>query len=316
MKSMIKNELKTCSELLAEYENRPASKQAENIEFAGVGKRDVYNISAPFEDNGEHVIAGRVEERDSEHAYVYFFVENDGVWSPRADAPIFELQDPFVTRINSELILGGVEIFPHPTMQDALSWRTVFYRGSNLSDLKQFATGPDGMKDLRLVQVADGRIGVFTRPQGEKGGRGKIGFQVIDSIEEFTHDLINQVPLLDEQFTEEEWGGANEIHLLSNGLLGVLGHIARFDEEGNRHYYSMAFVVNPQNGQYSDLQLIAKRSDFLPSESKRPDLQQVVFSGGLIRRADGLADLYVGISDASAQKVTIVDPFTQFEEEN
>ncbi len=316
MKPLIKNKVKTCSELLKDYERMPAPTKPEKIEFTGVGERDVYNITAPFEDNGELVIAGRVEDRNSEHSNVYFFIESEGVWSPRADAPVFELQDPFVTRIGGELILGGVEIFPHPTRKDALSWRTVFLQRFKLSDLKQFATGPDGMKDLRLVQLADERIGIFTRPQGEKGGRGKIGFQPIDSITAFTQDTINHAPLLDEQFTDEEWGGANEIHLLSNGLLGVLGHIASFDEMGNRHYYSMAFAVNPKNQQYSDLQLIAKRSDFLPGESKRSDLHDVVFSGGLVRRADGLADLYVGISDAEAQKITIVDPFIQFEEEN
>lgn len=29
------------------------------------------------------------------------------------------------------------------------------------------------MKDVRLVELADGRVGIFTRPQGEKGAGGK-----------------------------------------------------------------------------------------------------------------------------------------------
>ena len=93
------------------------------------------------------------------------------------------------------------------------------------------------MKDLRLVELQDGSIGVFTRPQGEKGGRGKIGFTRVASLEELSIDQINKAPLLEGQFVDEEWGGCNEIHLLPNGILGVLGHIACFDEQGDRHYY-------------------------------------------------------------------------------
>nr|WP_268748345.1 DUF1861 family protein [Gracilibacillus boraciitolerans] len=109
-------------------------------------------------------------------------------------------------------------------------------------------------------------------------------------------------------------GGANEAHILSNGLVGVLGHIACFDNDGNRHYYPMIFVLNPITGEYSDIELIAKRAHFLPGETKRPDLKDVVFSGGLIRKSDGTANLYAGISDAEAHKLIINDPFLQFEE--
>ena len=63
-------------------------------------------------------------------------------------------------------MVGGVEIFPHPTIAGSLAWRTRFYHGSGGEDLQPFAVGPDGMKDIRLVELADGRIGVFTRPQG------------------------------------------------------------------------------------------------------------------------------------------------------
>jgi len=48
---------------------------------------------------------------------------------------------------------------------------------------------------------------------------------------------------------------------------------------------------------------------FLPGESKRPDLMDVVFSGGLVRDGQGKARLYAGISDAEAQVMTIDDPF-------
>ncbi|WP_412899296.1 MTP-1 family protein [Bacillus sp. 1P02SD] len=301
-------------QLLDEYrKNNKQPYEKMRIPFTGVPGKDVYNITAPFEDEGELVIAGRVESRDSEHSEVMFFVNHDGQWIQRENSRVFKLQDPFFTKIGEELIFGGVEIFPHPTLQGALSWRTAFYRGKNIASLEKFFEGPDGMKDLRLVELKDGSIGIFTRPQGKKGGRGKIGFTKVKTLEELSVEVINDAPLLN-QFLDEEWGGANEIHLLSNGQLGVLGHIARFDDVGDRHYYSMVFVIDPENGEYSDIQIIAERADFLDGPTKRPDLLDVVFSGGLVRTSDEKAELYAGISDADAQKIIIPDPFKQFEQ--
>jgi Protein of unknown function (DUF1861) len=304
---------KTCAELVEIYLEKAQPVNPEKLTFTGVGDRDVYNITAPFKDEGELVIAGRVEARDTEHSEVYFFVNRDGVWTPREGAPVFELQDPFVTRIGGELVLGGVEIFPHPTNEGALGWRTVFYKGSTIENLKLLFKGPDGMKDLRLAELKDGSVTVLTRPQGEKGGRGKIGFARISSLEELTLDVIEEAPLLEGQFAEGEWGGANELHILNNGRIGVLGHIASFDEEGSRHYYPMVFSLNPETGEHTEIQLIAIRDDFLAGASKRPDLVDVVFSGGLVRKEDETAEFYAGISDAEAHRITIQDPFNQFE---
>lgn len=307
------NGAQTCKELLGAYRNEDKqANQAEKLRFQGVGDKDVYNIAAPFEDNGEFVLAGRVEARDSEESEIRFFVQRGEHWIPREGAPVFTLQDPFHTRISGELVLGGVQTFPHPEEEGALSWRTVFYKGESLDSLELFFHGPDKMKDLRLVEQADGTIGVFTRPQGVKGGRGKIGYTQVESLEALTQDVVEQAPLLD-QFIDEEWGGCNEIHLLSGGKLGVLGHIACFDEQGDRHYYPMVFCLDPSNGSYTEMKMIAERRDFLEGPAKRSDLVDVVFSGGLIRRGDGLADLYAGIGDAEAQKLTIPDPFSKYE---
>ncbi|WP_077616105.1 MTP-1 family protein [Caenibacillus caldisaponilyticus] len=315
---MIQNkarEAKAIAELLKAY-SESAQKPAnpEKLIFSGVGEHDVYNITAPFEADGERVIAGRVEPRDSHYSKVYFFVEKDGRWVPKEQAPVFELQDPFITRIGGELLLGGVQIYPHPEKEGELGWRTLFYRGHNLDGLQMFTQGPDGMKDIRLIELRDGTIGVFTRPQGAKGGRGKIGFTRIARLEDLTIEVIESAPLIPNQFIDEEWGGVNELHLLANNLVGVLGHIACFDEQGKRHYYPMTFVMNMDTGDCSDITLLATRSHFLPGPAKRPDLEDVVFSGGLIRKGDGTAEFYAGISDAEAQKITVPDPFLPYEQ--
>lgn len=310
--------LRTCEQLLNEYrENCSSENSSKKLKFllgeeflSGDGKeKDVYNITAPFVWEGKTLLAGRVEERDSEHSEVVFFEREQESWVPVSGAPILELQDPFVTRADGELIVGGVEIFPNRHNPDRLCWRTVFYRGKELNDLKMFAQGPEGMKDIRLLQLKDGRFLVAVRPQGSIGGRGKIGFTVLDGLEELTEERLANVPVLKEQFTDEEWGGCNEMHLLQDGKIGVLSHIACFDEKGDRHYYPSCFVYEVDTGEYTAMRIICERKDFAPGESKRPDLEDVVFSGGLVRRDDGMAELYCGVGDAEAHMRVIEDPF-------
>ena len=100
--------------LLAVFRKRaPAPDQGELLHFGGVGDRDVYNITAPFSLDGRTFIAGRVEARDTESAETVFFVRQaDGIRRPHPSAPTFaKLQDPCITSISGELVIGGVE-FP------------------------------------------------------------------------------------------------------------------------------------------------------------------------------------------------------------
>ncbi|MFU7515595.1 DUF1861 family protein [Clostridium sp. HCS.1] len=299
----------TCSTLLKKYLDSEINiYNVEKIEFVNVGENDVYNISAPFVNEDKVIKAGRVEARDSEDSTVYFFEKKDNTWEPVKEYPSFKLQDPFFTRVDNELIIGGVEVFPDPEKENTLKWRTVFHKGENISSLEKFFVGPDGMKDLRLVQLMNKKIGVITRPQGEKGGRGKIGFTIIDKLEDLTIDIINDAPIIESLFIDEEWGGANEARALDHSTLGILGHIACFDDAGNRHYYPMTFKLDINTLEVKDQKLIAIRKDFKPGEAKRPDLEDVVFSGGLVLNEDR-AVLYAGISDAEAQLIEIDNPF-------
>src|SRR5699024_5485332 len=116
-------------------------------------------------------------------------------------------------------------------------------------------------------------------------------------------------PLIKDHFLEEEWGGVNEAYVTGDGKLMVLGHIARFDEHGDRHYYPITFEYKQDQNKIVDMKIIAKRSDFPEGEAKRPDLEDVLFSGGLKFLEDGKAELYVGVSDAEAHMATIENPF-------
>jgi len=305
--------IQTCGELLSEFKDKKEQNRGQRLYFSGVDGKDVYNITAPFWDEGEWVLAGRVEGRDTEYSEIMFFTDSGGYWMPRKNSPKFKLQDPFYSMVSGELVIGGVEVWARKDNPKELEWRTVFYRGKNINGLKMFAAGPDGMKDIRIVELRDGRIGVFTRPQGETGGRGKIGFTIIDTLDGLNPDIISGAGLINARFDDAEWGGANELHLLKNGLIGVLGHIACYDEQRNRHYYSMAFAFNPENRKASFMKLIATRENFDNGAAKRPDIADVIFSGGLVRGKDGNAVLYVGVSDAEAHKITISDPFLEYE---
>lgn len=304
----------TCEQLLDTFFANLRETTVKKLTFSGVGNRDVYNITAPFQYSGEEVILGRVEERDSEFSQVFFFTPEEEVWSPRIHTHTYNLQDPFTTIIKGELIIGGVEVITAvENPEQIVSWVTQFYRGFEIDSLIHFSSGPGTMKDIRLIELEDGRVGVFTRPQGERGGRGQIGFTIIPSLEELNEQTFIEAEVLQDQFVSEEWGGANEAHLLSNGHIGVLGHIACLDNSAKKHYYSMVFSLNPETFETTPIKIIATRSDFPIGPGKRPDLNDVVFSGGLIRSGNGRAVLSVGVSDAEAYQIEIPDPFCEYE---
>lgn len=292
--------------------NTTQAASSAKIDFGGFPDHDVYNITAPFEWSGKTIIAGRVEKRDEELSEIVFFAESGGTWHPVAGAPTFPgLQDPCVTKIDGRVLIGGVR-FPITIGDETKLWQMEFYHDDGEGNFNKVVTGPPRMKDIRFVQIPGGQIVVLTRPQGERGGRGKIGYCVVDSLDEVTHEIIDNAPLFD-HCPAEEWVGANEGHVLSNGKIGVLGHIASFSEDGHRHYYSIAFAIDLESGTSTDPQVIAKRCDFPDGDAKRPDLVDVIFSGGIVRLDEGRARVYAGLSDAEAGSVEITDPFLALE---
>ncbi len=284
---------------------------SQKLVFSGFPGHDVYNVTAPFEWKERSVIAGRVERRSEELSEIVLFSETEGEWRPIEGAPTFPgLQDPCVTMMDGKVVLGGVR-FPVTIGEDRKAWQMEFYREGLNGEFDKVLTGPPKMKDIRFLQLPDGRILVLTRPQGERGGRGRIGFCVVDSLIQARWETIESAPLFD-HCPEEQWVGANEAHLLTKNKIGILGHLAEFREDGSRRYRSMVFCIDLETGQSSETEIIAERSDFPPGESKRPDLQDVIFSGGLLRLGHGRARLFAGLSDAEAGSLDLPDPFLKF----
>lgn len=306
--------VKNVTELLLEFSNKNLqSYYSKRLNFKGVNENDVYNITAPFKYGQDTLIVGRVEKRDSENSEAVFFKSvGNNIWVKKDDMPILKLQDPFITKVSNEFILGGVEIRYKQDDKNSILYKTVFYKGNNLNRLQRFAEGPELMKDIRFIQLNGGKILVFTRPKNEFDGA-NIGYLILNSLDELNAENILKAKLLKNQFIKDEWGGVNGIYKLSNGLIGVLGHIAKFDKDGNRHYYSTSFAFNVATGETSPMKIIATRKNFEDGDYKRKDLVDVIFSGGIVRRDDGKAELYCGVSDAEAHEIEIDDPFIQYE---
>lgn len=306
--------MKRVKKLASEFQQgqKKSGLKTAKLKFSGVDGQDVYNITAPFSSANRTVIAGRVEPREHEYSNVLFFEEIDGTWLPIEEAPVYNLQDPFITYIRDELVFGGVQV---QDGEKGLEWRTVIFRGPDIFNLVECFTGPVGMKDIRLCDLQNGKIAVFTRPQGEIGGRGKIGYADIDNLEGLTIAVIESATLLHDMFHPMDWGGVNEAHLLANGEIGVLAHAACYEHDylmQKRHYYAKSFVFNPVRKEFRDVKIIASRDQFKAGPAKRAELANVIFSSGLIR-SDGKAILYAGVSDAESHWIEIDDPFVEEE---
>lgn len=277
-----------------------------NRQLKFTGPIDVYNNTKPFLSNGETYIAARVEPRDLNfHSKVVFFKKISEKWIAQEE-PTFGLEDPFITTINGELVFGGVQTFTDG-QGNFTGLQTVLYKGKSLNDLKEFARGPVGQKDIRLIGLKDGRIGIFTRPQTGKFGRGQIGFTIVDSLDMVNEQVITEAPLLKEIFLPEEWGGVNGAILLEDGSILAVAHRAYEDDDG-RHYFGWLFILYPDTGMVKELGIVTESSDFPDGPARSDKLRFVFFSEGLDRIGDGWAYLYGGVRDAKSGRKLIPDP--------
>lgn len=292
----------------------------EILRFKGADGYDVYNPSVPFHINGRMIIAGRVENRANEESDTMFFEKDGETWNLITDAPVLKnLQDPFVTFIDGQLWLGGVCV--EWVDGKLILYYTQFYKGSDIYDLEKVTRGPDFMKDIRLHQMADGRIAVFTRPQGQLmldryGCIAKIGFAAAENTDQINETFIESAPLLDGQFIPEEWGGANQIYTLKNGLLGIIGHKSwgeTIDGVFIIHYYSMAFALNPETTEVTQTKIISDRGRFPHGPQKNQRTADVTFTSGIIRLPDGKCELYTGLNDCEVGRIILDDPLCEYE---
>lgn len=295
--------------------------EAAKLTFHGVDGYDVYNCSIPFKWDGKEYIFGRVERRyEWARSWVRLF-ENTGKdhWTLVPNSMIYQLEDPYISIIGDTIVLGGTHVRYNQGKID--TYYGYFYKGTDINDLYYFTTGPDYMKDIRLVKMKDNKIGVFSRPRNEEihkkyGSESVVGFSIINSLDELTAEVIENAPVVENLFENDEWGGCNQCYCLENGFIGVIGH--KSYKEKNKDgievlsYINISFVLDPVENKAMDIKIIGSRSCYPNGPSKKPELVDCAFTSGIVIRNDGKVDLYSGIGDAEEGRIVIDDPFKAY----
>ena len=289
--------------------------------FMGVNGFDVYNPSIPFKWNNKQYMFGRIEKHDEwARSWVRLF-EHTGKdsWTLVPDSMIYQLEDPYICVIGDTLVLGGTHVRYKQSSID--TYYSYFYKGTDINNMYYFTTGPDHMKDIRLVEMPDKRIGVFSRPRNEEthkkyGSQSMVGFTIINSLNDLTAEAVYNAPYIPDLFGQDEWGGCNQAYLLSSGLIGVIGHKCYKYENSQGQavsaYLNMSFIFDPIAHKATDVKIIGTRPCYPVGPAKKPDLVDCAFTAGIVMREDGKVDLYSGIGDCEVGRIVIDYPFSGF----
>ena len=288
------------------------------LRFEGTQGWDVYNCSIPFEWKGKSYIFGRVERREDFANSTSWLFEKTGndTYRPVPGSAILPLEDPSIQVIHGELILGGTHVRKSQGEIDEL--RAYFYRGTSPEWLTHFTCGPANMKDVRLVELADGRIGVFSRPRNEEiearyGSGAMVGFAVIDTVDQLNAQVIENARYIEGLFGKGEWGGCNQCYLLKDGRIGVIGHRSykQLDSDGVelQSYVNISFIFDYKTFAVSDLKIIGDKPSYPDTEHMLDYLKDCAFTSGIVMHEDGRADLYSGLGDVTEGRITIDAPF-------
>ncbi len=293
------------------FEENKKLERGEILVFENLKNKRIYNPSSPLKMKNNIYIFARVEDILSDNSQSMLFKETQNKYFLVKNAPIFNLEDPFVIQFKNEIILGGVYV-ERNALGKISFFRTIFYRGKDIFNLdpdKPFAQGPLMMKDIRLVELENKRIGVFTRPTGGKFLRGRICYLEINSLDELKDLDYTKAREIELLLLPNEWVGTNAAFVLKDNKIGVLGHWAFEDENNNLHYLAITFIFDPKNFTVSQKKIIAKRDDFPLGQFKKESLKDVVFPGGFLKLDKNCIFLYCGLSDAEIGRIKIENPF-------
>nr|WP_296437879.1 DUF1861 family protein [uncultured Acetatifactor sp.] len=303
-------------EMRKEFERSYVHAENALLKFYGVDGWDVYNCTIPFEFQGKRYLFGRVERRQDWMRSVVRLFEECGPDTWRAvDSMVYQLEDPYIVKIGEEYVLGGTHV--RMKMGKLDTYYGYFYRGKDIRDLYYFTTGPDYMKDIRLVELRNGKIGVFSRPRNDEimlryGSESMLGFTIIDSLDQLSADVVEKAPYIYGLFGEGEWGGCNQAYLLESGKVGVIGHGSYPGEKNGELvsvYMNISFVLDPESRTVEDFKVIGIRDYYPQGPAKMPNLTDCAFTSGIVMRKDGMADLYSGVGDCGEGRLVIPYPF-------
>jgi hypothetical protein len=306
------------AEKKAAFEKNRKPVESVILTFKGISGFDIYNCSVPFEWKGGRYIYGRVEKRHEwARSWTRLFAETGrDEYTLVKNSMIYQLEDPFITFIGDEIVMGGTHVLYRRNRYS--TFYGYFYRGTDLEDLRYFTTGPDLMKDIRLVVLENG-IGVFSRPRNREvsqkyGSASAVGFTVIPDLDSLDDETVANAKVIPGLFGKDEWGGCNQCHLLDSGLIGIIGHKS-YRASGNPPlaiHMNVSFVFDPARNRILDEKILATRSSYPPCPAKKPELADCTFTSGIVMREDGRADLYSGLGDVAEGRIVIDYPFEGF----
>jgi len=220
------------------------------LETLGIGAEEIaYNPAVIVQKNVNkiadelNIIAVRVESLNSnwlnpklyDPHIMFFTLQNDRL-VPIPETPVFrQYEDPWATWLvgkdtEPQLLFGGVKIYrsgnePIVTTQLFLSPSV-----QELNPDRPFAEIRE-MKDVRFAQLPNGQLAVFTRPITGNAYPGRIGFKIINDIEEIRNsETVRNIKLLKFDLNSFCKIGTNEAFFVKEtGFLHVFGHIAFVD---------------------------------------------------------------------------------------
>lgn len=307
----------TAKELRKQFHESGRIYESKLLTFDGVEGFDVYNCSIPFQWQGKRYMFGRVERReDFANSVTYLFEEvGKDHYAPVPGSSSYPIEDPHVAFIGDEIIMGGTHVRKSKGEIDTLYG--YYYRGKDLKFLSQFTCGPANMKDIRLVQLANGKVGVFTRPRGKHvaekyGSEAIVGYCELNSIDELDATIVDKAEYIPGLFEKNEWGGCNQAYLLKDGRIGIIGHRCYLEPTAQvelQVYVNISFVFDPQTFAISDMKVIGDKPSYPPTPCMLPYLEDCVFTSGIEMRGDGKADLYSGVGDVAQGRIVIDAPF-------
>lgn len=306
------------------------ARQGKLVHVNGVTGMDTYN-PALYEYGTTRILAFRGERRDSDvrtpstyHPTVYFARPHNNAWRVDTTMPPFDmLEDPFIMYVveggMQRVILGGVRVRNH---HGEIIPQTELYKGDTLDTLERISFAViHGMKDVRMLQLPDGRFLLCKRPWGNEYGRGRITLHVIDTLEQVT-DIdsldVETAAVLDSCADALDWVGVNEAHVVKddNGhaWIGLLGHVALKDKDEQVHYAACTYKISLQDLLDKRLhkicpRIIATRTCFEDAPVKSPQISDVIFPGHLEHLEGYTYRLWAGLSDARIGTIEIDDPF-------
>ena len=312
---MVEN-VRPIEELISNHENSRTIYNRELLEF-DIDGYDVYNCSLPFEYEGKTYVWGRVEKREewATSISVLFEKSASGKFVRTPNVESLPIEDPFMVKIHGEYVLGGSHVVKE--RGKIKTYYVYFYRGKTPFSLKYFTTGPDYMKDIRLVELEDGRIGLFSRPRCQEimdtyGTESQIGFTIIDSLDDLDAEAIENAKYIPGIFAPKEWGGINQAISFGNGQIGLIGHQCyNLYQDGIEYpvYVNTAIVYDYVSKRISEKKVIGVREDYPPTESKLKALCKCAFTTGILLKDSETVQLYSGLSDVGQGMIEIPNPF-------